>query len=174
MLLAEQRQLGSMLPRFAAALARYQLSSADLNGAARHAACAVTAATVTGSDHLIAIASAVKVKVRQAERFAAVLPDGPRIARQDERSAASCDPAAMTEPAAEGKLVSARSELDRLSQRELQVAPLVSQGRTNAQIARRLGLSSKTVATYLARIFKKLVVSCRAEVATIVGRSAHQ
>jgi DNA-binding NarL/FixJ family response regulator len=69
------------------------------------------------------------------------------------------------------KPVGARCDLDSLSGRELQVALLVSDGRTNEQIARRLGLSSKTVETYLARIFKKLVVSCRAEVATMVGRS---
>jgi DNA-binding CsgD family transcriptional regulator/tetratricopeptide (TPR) repeat protein len=172
-LLTEQRQMGGMLPRFAAALAECQLSSGDLNGAARHAACALTAAALTGSDHLVAIASAVKAKVRQAERFATVMPKGPRVARLDKRSAASRDRAAVTEPAVEGKRASARYELDSLSGRELQVALLVSQGRTNAQIARRLGLSIKTVETYLARIFKKLVVSCRAEVATMVGRSTH-
>jgi DNA-binding CsgD family transcriptional regulator len=62
-------------------------------------------------------------------------------------------------------------QLDSLSGRELQTALLVSAGHTNDQIARKLDLSHKTVETYLARIFKKLDVTCRAEVATIVGRS---
>lgn len=65
----------------------------------------------------------------------------------------------------------AQSKLDKLSKRELEIACMVSTGDTNQRIARRLGLSDKTVETYLARIFKKMVVSCRAEVAANVGRS---
>ena len=66
----------------------------------------------------------------------------------------------------------AGSELLReLSARELQVAVLVSQGRTNQQIGRELGVSHKTVETHLSRIFAKLEVGCRAEVANLVGRT---
>jgi DNA-binding NarL/FixJ family response regulator len=57
-----------------------------------------------------------------------------------------------------------------LSERELQVSLLVGRGRTNKQIATSLNLSAKTVETYLSRIFKKLDVCCRAEIACIVGR----
>ena len=57
-----------------------------------------------------------------------------------------------------------------LSERELQIAELVSHGHTNRQIARLLSLSHKTVETYLARIFAKLGVSSRASVAKLVGR----
>ena len=169
--LAEQRQIGTLVPRFAAALATFQLATGDLDGAARHAACARKAAALTGSDHLAAIASAVEAKVRRAKRFAAVLPAGQRASTLGSRSAAACVPAAQEDAAAVRYRDNAGSDLDSLSGRELQVALLVSDGRTNEQIARRLGLSSKTVETYLARIFKKLVVSCRAEVATMVGRS---
>ncbi|MBE8524339.1 AAA family ATPase [Amycolatopsis sp. H6(2020)] len=63
------------------------------------------------------------------------------------------------------------SELAQLSGREREISRLVSDGRTNQQIARTLGLSHKTVETYLARIFKKLALCSRAQLATIVGRS---
>ncbi|MFL6139300.1 MAG: AAA family ATPase [Frankiaceae bacterium] len=62
------------------------------------------------------------------------------------------------------------AELDCLSERELEIAVLVSRGRTNQQIAQALHLSHKTVETYLARIFKKLQVGSRAQVATLIGR----
>lgn len=55
--------------------------------------------------------------------------------------------------------------LGSLSRREAQVAELVSQGRTNREIARILSLSPRTVETYLARVFSKLDASSRAEVA---------
>ncbi|MFJ8044026.1 AAA family ATPase [Kitasatospora sp. NPDC096147] len=64
-----------------------------------------------------------------------------------------------------------QSPLKLLSQREEQIAQLVSQGRTNQQIARELGLSHKTVETYLGRTFKKLGISARAQVALLVGRA---
>jgi DNA-binding NarL/FixJ family response regulator len=62
--------------------------------------------------------------------------------------------------------------LTALTPREQQVAQLVSQGRTNRQIARKLTLSHKTVETHLGRIFNKLNVSSRAEIANLVGRAA--
>lgn len=52
-----------------------------------------------------------------------------------------------------------------LSRREFEIAGLVSEGRTNRQIARLLGVSHKTVETHLARIFAKAGVSSRAELA---------
>lgn len=58
-----------------------------------------------------------------------------------------------------------------LSHREYEIAELVSAGRTNRQIARLLDLSHKTVETHLGRIFVKLEVSSRAEIATLVGRA---
>jgi len=65
------------------------------------------------------------------------------------------------------KVVVARLSL--LSMRENQVAELVARGRTNQQIARALTLSHKTVETYLRRIFDKLEVSSRSEVAALTG-----
>ncbi|WP_432753714.1 LuxR C-terminal-related transcriptional regulator [Streptomyces sp. JL2001] len=58
-----------------------------------------------------------------------------------------------------------------LSQREFEISTLVSQGCTNRQIARTLGVSHKTVETHLGRIFAKLEVSSRAEIANMIGRN---
>ncbi|MET7638046.1 LuxR C-terminal-related transcriptional regulator [Streptomyces sp. NPDC005438] len=58
-----------------------------------------------------------------------------------------------------------------LSQREFEISTLVSRGRTNQQIARLLGVSHKTVETHLGRIFTKLKVSSRAEIANLIGRN---
>lgn len=61
-----------------------------------------------------------------------------------------------------------------LSPRELEIARLVSKGRTNQQIARQLGSSCKTVETHLSRIFAKLDVPSRAAVASAVARAQTQ
>ena len=67
------------------------------------------------------------------------------------------------------KARSAAEHLERLSQRERQVAELVSAGHTNQQIARRLEISQKTVETYMSRIFGKLEICSRAQIALAVG-----
>ncbi|MEU6221908.1 helix-turn-helix transcriptional regulator [Streptomyces sp. NPDC047022] len=61
-----------------------------------------------------------------------------------------------------------------LTARERQIAELVSAGCTNQQIARCLCLSPKTIESHLARMFGKLGVCSRAQVAALVsslGRS---
>ncbi|MET7990795.1 AAA family ATPase [Amycolatopsis sp. NPDC005232] len=69
-------------------------------------------------------------------------------------------------------LLIASRTLKLLSVREEQVAQLVSRGCTNQQIAREIGLSHKTVETYLGRIFKKLGVSARTQIAYLMGAAA--
>lgn len=51
-----------------------------------------------------------------------------------------------------------------LSRQECQIARLLSDGFTNKQIARSLGLSAHTVRHYLERLFQKLEVHSRTEV----------
>lgn len=89
-----------------------------------------------------------------------------RIDRGDDEEIAAPAVLSVEEPSEE-----INAELGKLSIREREIAVLVSDGRTNQQIARLLGLSHKTVETYLARIFKKLELCSRAQLATMVGRS---
>lgn len=63
-------------------------------------------------------------------------------------------------------------QLRALSPREHEIAVLVADGLTNQQLASRLQLSTKTVETHLGRVFRKLGVGSRAQVASLVGRSA--
>lgn len=60
--------------------------------------------------------------------------------------------------------------LDALSGREREIADLVCDGRTNAEIAAALYLSKKTVETHIRNIFGKLQVSSRLEIARLVER----
>ncbi|MCL6450653.1 MAG: response regulator transcription factor, partial [Acetobacteraceae bacterium] len=53
----------------------------------------------------------------------------------------------------------------RLSEREREVARLLARGRCNADIARSLFLSEKTVRNYVSRLYRKLGVRTRAEAA---------
>jgi ATP/maltotriose-dependent transcriptional regulator MalT len=59
----------------------------------------------------------------------------------------------------------------RLSERELEVAALVAQGQSNPQIARALYLSPRTVEGHLRRIFPKLGVASRSQVAAEFART---
>ncbi|WP_326779310.1 LuxR C-terminal-related transcriptional regulator [Streptomyces sp. NBC_01445] len=144
--IAETRRLIDHVPLFAMALSALQLHTGDGAGAARHAACAETVAAATESEHLRERALRLRRETASGAGVA-VLP-GQR------------QPADAAAVALEG-----------LSRRESEVALLVSGGRTNQQIARVLELSHKTVETYLGRIFQKLQVQSRAEVAAMVGRS---
>jgi DNA-binding CsgD family transcriptional regulator/tetratricopeptide (TPR) repeat protein len=58
-----------------------------------------------------------------------------------------------------------------LTERELEVARLVVDRKTNPEIAARLFLSQKTVETHLRHIFRKLDVSSRVELARAVERA---
>ncbi|MBX4379008.1 LuxR C-terminal-related transcriptional regulator, partial [Mycobacterium tuberculosis] len=59
-----------------------------------------------------------------------------------------------------------------LTPQESAVATLVAAGRTNAQAAEELFLSVKTVQYHLTRIYSKLGVSGRTELAAHVSRSS--
>jgi len=65
------------------------------------------------------------------------------------------------------------SGVDSLTERELQIARLVVDRKTNPQIAAELFLSSKTVETHLRNTFRKLGVATRVEVARVVERAEH-
>jgi DNA-binding CsgD family transcriptional regulator len=57
-----------------------------------------------------------------------------------------------------------------LSEREWEVAINVAHGLTNVDIARALGISRRTVATHLERIYARLEIHSRAALANLVAR----
>jgi DNA-binding CsgD family transcriptional regulator len=61
-------------------------------------------------------------------------------------------------------------DIDRLTPQELQVARLVADGLTNREIAERMFLSPRTIGTHLYRIYPKLDVSTRTELAAVMIR----
>ena len=61
-----------------------------------------------------------------------------------------------------------------LTERELQVARLIVDRRTNGEIAAALFLSKKTVESHVRNLFHKLGVSSRVDVARVVERSAER
>jgi DNA-binding NarL/FixJ family response regulator len=62
----------------------------------------------------------------------------------------------------------ARAALDRLSPGEREVALLVAQGRTNQEIGTALRMSTATIKAYVSRIFTKLNLTNRVQVALLV------
>jgi DNA-binding CsgD family transcriptional regulator len=61
--------------------------------------------------------------------------------------------------------------LDLLAPQELQIARLAAEGLTNREIGQQLYLSHRTVSNHLYRIFPKLGITSRAELAAVVGTS---
>jgi DNA-binding CsgD family transcriptional regulator len=62
----------------------------------------------------------------------------------------------------------------RLTPQELQIALLVTQGRTNAEIGRAIFLSTRTVEFHLSRAYRKLGISSRTELASrLAGAGQH-
>ncbi|HEU5009474.1 MAG TPA: AAA family ATPase [Gaiellaceae bacterium] len=66
-----------------------------------------------------------------------------------------------------------RAGIESLTGRELQVAQLVVDRKTNSEIAAELFLSQKTVETHLRNIFRKMDVASRVELARVVEHTEH-
>ena len=63
---------------------------------------------------------------------------------------------------------------ERLTPQESQIALLVTQGRTNAEIGRAIFLSTRTVEFHLSRVYRKLGISSRTELAgRLLGTGQH-
>jgi DNA-binding CsgD family transcriptional regulator len=82
---------------------------------------------------------------------------------------------ARSELRASGELVQpeARKRLSALSEKELEIARLAAQGLSNREIGERLFLSPRTVGSHLYRIFPKLGITARAQLAAALGPSQH-
>ena len=76
-------------------------------------------------------------------------------------------------PIPRGPRPSTRTAPGGLTERELEVARLVAEGRTNADIAHVLVISKKTAATHVGHILSKLGFSSRAQIARWVATQEH-
>ena len=63
---------------------------------------------------------------------------------------------------------------DRLTPQELQIAQLAAEGLTNREIGQRLYLSHRTIATHLYRVFPKLGITARTELAAALAAEGAQ
>ena len=66
------------------------------------------------------------------------------------------------------RAIAAPASLPQLTDREREILQLMAGGAANAEIARTLGLSGKTIANYVSVIFSKLEVADRA---AAIGRA---
>lgn len=73
--------------------------------------------------------------------------------------------AVATKGVSYGRAEQARAELDTLTERELEVAQAIGRGLSNAEISAELYMSVATVKSYVTRIFYKLGVENRVQVA---------
>ncbi|WP_457033320.1 AAA family ATPase [Kitasatospora sp. P5_F3] len=139
---------------------RIRLAGRDVPGAHRAAAAAGREAAGLGR--------LWQRRVEETLRVLGAVPAGPPPG--PELIAQRADPG----PVKPGPDRTEQPGLAGLSRREAQVALLVSEGCTNQQIAGRMGVSAKTVETYLSRIFRKLGIVSRAQVAHLVGLDDRQ
>jgi FixJ family two-component response regulator len=92
---------------------------------------------------------------------AAVLRDSLRAALHESRRAQGVD----------RQVQDARERVDSLTLRERQVMLLAVQGQPNKEIARRLGISYRTVEIHRARVMQKTAAETLLELARLVQRS---
>ncbi|WP_367140564.1 MULTISPECIES: response regulator transcription factor, partial [Streptomyces] len=93
-------------------------------------------------------------------------PGGPLVSPAGETSRRTAQPPSRdVDDAAEGRT----GRLALLTQRELEIARHVARGLTNQQIARELELSPHTVNYHLRNIFRKLAITTRVKLSTILS-----
>ncbi|MFF9127543.1 AAA family ATPase [Streptomyces sp. NPDC014889] len=173
-----------LVPQVATVLGSVLLRLGDLAGAALHAEHAQEAARHIGSEVQLTSATRLMEEISRPPPLQPAPVQATADAADPDHLTAGATAAGQISgmgPGSASKLEEtgrrtappseANTHLDLLSKREREISGLVSDGRTNQQIARALGLSHKTVETYLARIFKKLDLCSRAQLATLVGRA---
>jgi DNA-binding CsgD family transcriptional regulator/tetratricopeptide (TPR) repeat protein len=165
---------GYLQPYFTLALARIHLRLGEVAKAAGQLAHAAAAARRSGCGPVLAAVAAAEGEMHAHREVRAAEIPGERPLRlvtlpAPVRPGGARDHAV---PAAAPDDNPATRHLETLSQREREVAGLVSIGCTNQQIASKLKLSQKTVETYLSRIFQKLDICSRAQIAHIVGQAS--
>jgi DNA-binding CsgD family transcriptional regulator len=173
---------GLAIPRGAALRARAALTLAEGDGAraAELAASSADAFASIGARIEVAFSRNLQGRalVEAADRDAAVAVLREAEAELDacgsgrERDAARRELrklGARTEVRGPGR--GAESGVDALTEREREIADLVTDRHTNREIAARLYLSQKTVESHLRNVFVKLGATSRVEVARIIERA---
>jgi DNA-binding NarL/FixJ family response regulator len=159
-MLADRRALNSLLPAIAIDYASLLVRAGDPTHALGYIDRAAEAAELAGATFRLGAALDLRMRITLA---------GQRRAGENAGQAAA-DKDDGRHELGQGRGYPG-ADLSLLSERELEIASMVSDGRTNQQIARALGLSHKTIETYLGRIFKKLDFCSRAQIATMIGQS---
>jgi DNA-binding CsgD family transcriptional regulator/tetratricopeptide (TPR) repeat protein len=172
------RMADAMADRSAAAVA---LHAGDPDGAAERALASATAADEVSAPVEAAISRTLagRALAQAGEHERAVVELQRAAAELDACGALRYRAAAERELRRLGHRVHRRTRpgkadgvgVESLTERELEVAWLVVDRRTNPEIADALFLSPKTVETHLRNIFRKLAVSSRVEVARAVERA---
>ena len=149
----------------AAALATEAAEHADHTGLPIEAARAriLAGRGLAGAGHPRAAADQLQEANDQLGKYGAI----------HERDAAARELRALGRRVARRGKAGSGDGLDALSGREREIADLVAEGRTNREIAAALFLSQKTVENHMTRIFGKLGVSSRLQVATAIERERH-
>jgi DNA-binding CsgD family transcriptional regulator len=117
----------------------------------------------------VAMVDAAKVTASEAMgavKFEAAFAAGKRLSRDEAVRLALGE--------SEDVEVEARREKgsETLAKRELEIAGLIAEGLSNKQIAARLFISDRTVATHVGNILNKLGVNSRAQVASWIASSS--
>ncbi len=179
----EQTAEGLWLP-YAQASVRYAAAAVALDeDPARAATLAGEAATLAAEIGAVVHAGRARTLAGRALGMAGDREAGVAELQRAEAELTACGASRLRDEAARelrrlGQRTASRRRrgtategLDSLSGRERQVAELVGAGHTNREIAAELFLSEKTIESHLKRVFEKLGVKSRAEVAQAVGEA---
>ena len=161
---AAQFFLLNALGWYAANTAQTQLS-AQLLGAAESVGTGAGSKVAGPFTPMIAAAKESAITAMGAAKFEAAFEAGRRLSRNAAVSLALGESEPTAVPASDD------GDAGPLAKRELEVARLVAEGLSNKQIAARLFISDRTVATHVGNILNKLGFNSRAQVSSWIASS---
>ncbi len=177
---AEQRRLGVGLARARCAAAEVALADGDPGGASALASAAVAGAEAAG-----AVLDAIRARTlagaalgaagdaqAAGESLRRAATDAEHAGAHRLRSAASRELRRLGQRAPAVARPGAIAGLAGLSPREREIVALVTAGRSNKQVGAALHLSDKTIENALSRIYAKVGVRSRGELAALARASA--
>lgn len=134
---------------------------AGVDGLSEDAAAVTVAASFLGSPFcMVALLPLLTFSEERVRQALVELEELKVVVALDDECRAFAFPNLKSDSIGNGVAVSAAAP----SQRERDVARLITQGLTNYQIGMHLGLSQRTVETYVRRLFMKLNVSSRSQI----------